>query len=393
MIKDLGRGFAVRCDESGVVRELIRDDMELLTHIRAGESAARIADTASAGKVIAMFDEIRQNGLAYDWEINVPMAGGVRTLHCSGVAADGDVVLIGAESGSGAIKLFDEILAINNEQTNHVRTLLKERSEVTLDSLSRLNNELVTLQRELNRKNAELARLNKTKDHFIGMAAHDLRNPLNAIMTFSQLMLTDLAEGRITEFGEFLELIHNSSSFMLRLVNDMLDVAKIESGHLELAVEMVDLSHLIRDCVALNGLLALRKQSTIEFTAADVPSIPMDSPKIQQVMDNLLSNAIKYSPPGAVVSVHLDHNDEKAIVSVTDTGPGIPEGERDRLFKPFSRTSVKSTGGESSTGLGLVIVRRIVQGHGGEICVESEVGRGSTFTFTLPLKGPPGTNS
>jgi signal transduction histidine kinase len=136
--------------------------------------------------------------------------------------------------------------------------------------------------------------------------------------------------------------------------------------------------------LARNQLIASRKNISIRLETAPISLALLDLAKIEQVVDNLVTNAIKYSPPGSLVTIRLQPAEGGCLLSVQDQGTGIPVDELDRLFKPFQRTSVKSTGGEKSTGLGMVIVKRIVEGHGGRIWVESQVGSGSTFCVFIP---------
>ena len=185
---------------------------------------------------------------------------------------------------------------------------------------------------------------------------------------------------------EFVSIIHSSSQFMLRLVNDLLDVAKIESGKLELELATTDLIELIRRGVSLNSIFATKKGISVKFSHGDnIPNVFIDSAKIEQVLNNLITNAVKFSNPGEVLEIGVSKSDSEVIISVRDHGQGIPADELGKLFKPFQRTSVRSTGGEDSTGLGLAIVRKIVTGHKGRVWVESEVGKGSTFYVAIPL--------
>lgn len=176
---------------------------------------------------------------------------------------------------------------------------------------------------------------------------------------------------------------------MLNLITDLLYISKIEAGKLQLELKETDLLALLERNVELNRLMAGRKQIDILFTRReDLPALVVDAPKIEQVLNNLISNGIKFSHPGTTVEVLALRRDQEVVVSVRDEGQGIPADEIDRLFIPFENLSVKSTGGEQSTGLGLAIVKRIVEGHAGRIWVESEMGVGSTFSFSLPFAEP-----
>ncbi|MBN9689276.1 MAG: hypothetical protein J0M24_03475 [Verrucomicrobia bacterium] len=177
---------------------------------------------------------------------------------------------------------------------------------------------------------------------------------------------------------------------MLHLVSDLLDVSSIESGELKLNRQPADLVRLIEHNVTLNRVLASRKRIDLVFNAPPAaPVLTFDAGKIEQVLNNLISNALKFSHSGTRVIVRSEFTPQSVTVSVRDQGQGIPAADLARLFKPFSKASVRSTAGEPSTGLGLAIVRRIVESHGGRIWVESIVGQGSTFIFTLPVSPDP----
>lgn len=235
------------------------------------------------------------------------------------------------------------------------------------------------------RKNVELEKLNALKNRILGVAAHDLRSPLGVILSYSEF-LGEAVPALTPEQHQFIVIIKRTSEFMLRLVSDLLDVTAIEAGHLTLDRQPSDLAAIIRGNVTLNGVLATKKDITVELEPMpSLPPMPIDCGKIEQVLNNLIANAVKFSHSGTVVRIHVTRSDEFVTVAVRDQGQGIPPADLPKLFKPFGKTSVRSTAGEQSTGLGLAIVRNIVEAHGGRINVESEVGSGSTFSFTLPV--------
>lgn len=227
-----------------------------------------------------------------------------------------------------------------------------------------------------------IAELNELKNHFLGIAAHDLRNPLTTIMGMSKMLLElDLDEDKC---HKFLESINRASIHMLGLVNDLLDISVIESGQFALAPKPANLARTANDRVELLELIAAQKNIRIETSIDDVPDTRYDADRIGQVIDNLLSNAIKFSAPETVVTLSVRRAGDGVEIAVADQGPGIPEDERDRLFGTFEKLSAKPTGGERSTGLGLSIVKKIVEAHEGTITIDSTVGKGSTFTVSLP---------
>jgi len=218
------------------------------------------------------------------------------------------------------------------------------------------------------------------------MAAHDLRNPLAVILACSGVLLDS---GCVTLSDEkrqqFLGRIKANAEFMLRLVNDLLDVAKIEAGRLDLDLKETDLVGLISSTVEFNHVLAARKDVRLEFShEPNLPRVEIDGAKLEQVLNNLIGNAVKFSPRGGTVTIHAGRNGTGVLVSVQDQGPGIPAAELGKLFQPFARLSTSTATEEKSTGLGLVICRKVVEGHGGRIWAESEPGKGATFYFTIP---------
>jgi two-component system, sensor histidine kinase and response regulator len=232
----------------------------------------------------------------------------------------------------------------------------------------------------------QLSKANAAKDRFLGMCAHDLRNPLSSIRGLAELM-DENAIGTLTpEQKEVVQTIHGASQSMLQLVNELLDVATIEAGHLKLDKEPTSVVEIVERSVYLSNIEAAKKNTRIEMVkATNDPMVEIDRNKIRQVVDNLISNAVKYSPKGSVITVIIHSDDVVAGFAVRDNGPGIPDNERHKLFKDYGRLSAQPTGGEKSTGLGLAICRKIVEAHNGTIGVENIPGRGCEFFVSLPL--------
>ncbi len=233
---------------------------------------------------------------------------------------------------------------------------------------------------------AQLSNANAAKNKLVGMAAHDLRNPLSSIRGIAEFMLDGTVGPMSADQLELIGMIHQASQGMVTLVNDLLDTATIEAGELKIDATEVSLAEVIEKSVAFNAIESSRKGTRIHFPppAAALPSLLLDASKIRQVVDNLISNAVKYSPPGSTITVTLQPAADGAqSIGVLDQGPGIPEGERDKLFKDFGRLSVRPTGGEKSTGLGLAICRKIVEAHHGLIVAENRA-VGCEFRVTLP---------
>lgn len=233
----------------------------------------------------------------------------------------------------------------------------------------------------------QLSKANQAKNRFLGMAAHDLRNPLASIRGITEF----LREGALGPLNadqlELIETIHGASTSMLDMVNELLDVATIESGELKLNRVDHNLVDLVTKVVAMINREAGKKGTHIVFAPPPAPvMLPIDPSKMKQVIENLLTNGVKYSPPGSTITVAVsrDESGRTCSVAVRDQGPGIPENERDKLFKDFSRLSIQPTGGEKSTGLGLAICRKIVEAHRGTIVAENLPQGGCEFRVSLP---------
>ena len=238
----------------------------------------------------------------------------------------------------------------------------------------------------IKKKNTELAELNETKNKFLGIASHDLRNPLFTIRSFSEL----LEDGTVGDVNpkqkEMLGRIYHASTYMKALLENLLDISKIESGKIDIHKQSQDLNETVRQQVEFNQLVAQKKNITLQMNLSDIPPVSFDQSAIIQVMGNFIGNAIKFSPPDTNIVIATDKVENGVRLSVRDEGPGLSKEDQELLFKEFQTLSAKPTAGEKSTGLGLAIVKKLVHLHNGEVGVESTLGKGSTFFFILPLE-------
>jgi signal transduction histidine kinase len=239
---------------------------------------------------------------------------------------------------------------------------------------------------ELQRAHGELERASRHKSEFLANMSHELRTPLNAIIGFSQVLQQRLFGDINAKQEEYLGDILSSGNHLLDLINDVLDLSKVEAGQLELEMATFSLPGalergivMVREPAAKNGV-----QLMLEL-APDVDLVNGDERRLNQVVFNLLSNAVKFTPEGGSVVVAADRVDGQVQVSVTDTGPGIEPEDQTRIFEEFQQTEV-GTRQREGTGLGLALSKRLVELHGGRIWVESEPGHGSRFVFTLPTE-------
>ena len=245
----------------------------------------------------------------------------------------------------------------------------------------------LALTLEKSRLYEEVIRFNDLKNKFLGMAAHDLRSPITVIKGYADLLTGGLMGDLDDTQKKPIRAMAAHCDKMLALINDLLDVSAIESGQLALAPQETDLAVYLKENARYNILLAKAKSIELVLEIPEgLPKVSMDPRRIDQVINNLIANAIKFSRPPSRITLRVVPREKEVAISVTDEGQGIPPGEISKLFQYFGRTSVLPTAGEKSTGLGLAIVKRMVEAHGGKIGVESRPGKGSTLTFTLPLK-------
>ncbi|NTU80584.1 MAG: PAS domain S-box protein [Chloroflexales bacterium] len=247
--------------------------------------------------------------------------------------------------------------------------------------------------------NAEMERALRMKDEFLANMSHELRTPLNAILAVSETLLDGGVYDPLNERQQTaLHRIETSGQHLLALINDILDLSKVEAGRLDLQIESIQVIDVCRASLQFVKELALKKQLRLDFQLSDeLATMDVDPKRLKQMLVNLLSNAVKFTPPGGAVCLEVRPAPEAAVVcfAVRDTGIGIAPNDLTRLFRPFAQVDSYLNRQHEGTGLGLALVRRLAELHGGAITVESELGMGSCFTIALPYYGPgaaaPGT--
>jgi len=246
--------------------------------------------------------------------------------------------------------------------------------------------ENVRLLRELDEKSRQLEAASQHKSEFLANMSHELRTPLNAIIGFSEV-LSDRMFGELNEKQEeYLKDIYASGTHLLSLINDILDLSKIEAGRMELELTDFDLPTAIDNALTLVGERAARRGITLEKSVDPrLGQVGADERKVRQVVLNLLSNAIKFTPEGGRIEVGAVPKDGLVEISVSDTGVGIAPEDQETVFEEFRQVGTADKKVEG-TGLGLTLCRKFVERHGGKIWVKSELDVGSTFTFSLPLR-------
>jgi signal transduction histidine kinase len=285
------------------------------------------------------------------------------------------VIQLTDDKGLAGFLLFDNVV----QATPHdllMLTALKEHIRTALTKLRML---------------AELRSLNEKKNEYLGIVAHDLRNPLSTIYGYADLIMDDLRKGKFNAASAIDDLnkIAGVSRHMNRFISELLDISAIESGKVRMELHDSDLKLIVGNCEYLHQRSSQNKkiQLSVEYDTT-LPNVHVDADKISSVVDNLLSNAIKYTHPGGKVRVYFQHKDSEVITHVEDSGQGLSADDLEKIFTSFKRLSSKPTGGEPSTGLGLAIVKKIVELHHGRVWVKSKRGEGSTFSFSLPVQSP-----
>jgi signal transduction histidine kinase len=265
--------------------------------------------------------------------------------------------------------------------TNNRRLMLRLQ-----DANQTLEQKVQERTSELEKANSHLSNLNQEKNRYIGMVAHDLRNPIGTAEAFSGLLLDNFDELSKNNQLEYIGLIQKSCSFSLDLIHEFLDISKIEAGIFDLNLSRLDYVGFLSDNVKRNAMLAKNKfqKLIVESTAPEI-SFNFDKNKIEQVLNNLIGNAMKYSMPNTEIKIEVSISNQMVITKVTDEGQGIPQDELELIFHPYKTSSTKATANEKSTGLGLAIVKKIIESHQGTVEVQSVIGKGSVFSFTLPL--------
>jgi PAS domain S-box-containing protein len=257
----------------------------------------------------------------------------------------------------------------------------------------RMEQEIQNMNEHLKLQNKELEKASRAKSDFLARMSHELRTPLNVVMGFAELML-DQVPGEVNEEQRHcLDDILTSSRDLLGLINEVLDLSKVEAGKVKFRRRNIALPEVVKSVTsAMMAVLSQRKQSLDVDLDDGLPLVQADEARLRQVLFNLLSNASNFTPNRGKIRIETSGKDGWCQVSVSDNGIGIKEGDLKQIFDPFYQADSSMTREKKGTGLGLTLVKEIVEMHGGQIWVESKYGKGSRFTFTLPLVAAKGTD-
>lgn len=291
-----------------------------------------------------------------------------------------ELITIDATAGlMDCLKLFS---------SHPVRSIFVIKDEAIIGSVTKgaiLARHSDILDEAVNAATAELQRAADQHDRMLGTAAHDIRNPLGVILAWCELLEEILAEDINLEVAEALETINKQAHHILEILNQFLDVAKIESGKVTLDISEFDPAEIIISAYKANVTRAQKKMVPLENRAPlSMPLIKGDRDRIQAAIEKLIHNAVKYSKAGEIARIEARTENKKLIVEISDKGQGIPLEEQERIFTAFAKTSSRPTAGETGTGLGLAIAKKVLEMHEGSLSVLSSPGEGSTFTIELP---------
>jgi signal transduction histidine kinase len=350
----------------------LRTRAELLA-IDLNDNATELGNVMTARTNVV----IAQNASAYENSRNLFIgvaAGAIALALLLGFVLSWSVI--------GPIQRIDSRLAAiaSGDFSGHVDVTNRDELGALAENVNQMNDELRRLYREL-----ETA--SQHKSDFLANMSHELRTPLNAIIGFSQVLRDGMVGDVNEKQAEYLDDILSSGNHLLSLINDVLDLSKVEAGQVELELAPFSLQDALERGVAMVRERATRDGVQVTLAAnPDVDVVAGDERRIRQVIFNLLTNAVKFTPPGGSVDVRAKQVNGEVCVSVADTGCGIAGEDLRRIFEEFQQTEAGIEQGEG-TGLGLALSKRLVELHGGRIWVDSELGRGSTFVFTLPARG------
>ena len=373
---DADSALIFRTDNEGNYRPVVHYHYESKPELfaRLQNSPIRADRGSSTGRAILERRTVHIIDVLADpeYRMDLSSAGGYRTTLAVPMLREGDLIGVITLTHSGEPKPF-------TDKQIELVTTFADQAVIAIEN--------IRLFHEIQDKNRQLEVANKHKSEFLANMSHELRTPLNAIIGFSEVLLERMFGEMNEKQEEYLKDIHSSGQHLLSLINDILDLSKVEAGRMELNLADFDLPTAIGNSLILIRERALRHgislTSEIDSTLG---AIRADERKFKQVMLNLLSNAVKFTPEGGTITVRARKAGDTVEVAVIDTGVGIAAADHHLVFEEFKQVGSDYTRKAEGTGLGLPLARRFVELHGGAMRLESEPGKGSTFSFTLPLK-------
>ncbi len=358
-------GAALELSSDGVVQASNGHLDALVGQDLPGQPLAEVLEESSLAKWQRILSEPERLSPACTWELGLrtPTSLELRTFLAiwGGPEPDARLWLLEYSPDPKLELLYGELSALHTELASAQRTLARERNR---------------LAHALEQAEAAV----RARDQVLAIVSHDLRNPLSTILMAAGVLEMPIPE---EQKARQIEIIHGTAARMNRLIEDLLDVSAIEAGQFRIEKVRVPLAPLLRESCNAFALQAAQSQQELQCqVAADLPEIRGDAGRLQQALANLLGNALKFTPPGGWIRLEARQSEREIVVSVEDSGPGIPEQELPHIFDRFWQARRSRHGG---AGLGLAITKGIIDGHGGRIWVESEPGEGTKVSFALPL--------
>ena len=316
------------------------------------------------------------NGSHARREIVTEVGGGLR--RCNGI-----LIPVGVDGEGGLVAAACE-RADFPDQTDELLLSMAANHAATAFQSARLIQERRRAEEAIRQTNDQLAKASRLKSEFVSRMSHELRTPMNAIVGFSDL-LAEEAEGPLGEsYMDYVQHIREGARHLLSLINDVLDLSKIEAGRLELSRSDINVADHLAEVLSVIKSLPGANKLLFAVRLPEGLCVHADCTRIKQIFYNLLSNAVKFTPEGGTISIEAVRYSESVAIAVADTGMGIPAEEQQAIFEEFHQVSATINGAREGTGLGLSITKLLVELHGGSIRVESAPGKGSRFTLTLP---------
>lgn len=272
-------------------------------------------------------------------------------------------------------------------QLTYIKPVLLENNERYCFIQINDSSTAVYREQQLRKMAREAESLSQLKSGFVSSVSHELRTPLTSIMGALGLLKSGVEDPNSNHFKTMLDIAYNNADRLLLLINDILDIEKIESGKMDFKFIEIDINELIELCIIQNNGLADKYDVHFNFIKApSIPKVIADKDRIIQVLNNIMSNAAKFEPNGGTIEIKASLEKNKVRITVTDHGIGIPDKFKDKIFQAFTQADVSNTKNVAGTGLGLAISKTIVEHHFGELSFNSEINKGSSFYFTLPIE-------
>lgn len=377
--------LALECDDAGRIRHVIRDDLGLVPDGTEAVMLPALGTPHGSSRCFEMLQALGDESAVFGWLIELRTPSGAIGLHFAGVQRDRQVLLVASRDLADVSDFTEELERISSDQVTQLRELVKERAQLqhattVMPEITELDNANTALQREVLRQRTELEQLLRAKNELLGMAAHDLRNPLSAIVGLLELLQVD--DAVIPGHRPLLDEALCASQMLTRILDGVLDVTAIESGVLRLDLDPCDLVALVQQSTSLHRLRADRMGIQFLVRGADAVEVSADASKLMQVLNNLIDNAIEHAPRDSVITVDVRRARDEVLVAVEDQGPGVPDDAKHTVFDAFRRGDHQST---RRRGLGLAIARRIATGHGGRLTVGDGASGGARFELALPV--------